>query len=65
MQVNYKVLEDEFHFLKAENKELNQYKIHFDDYKRKWDNKVHAIAGDVVETLKKREKEHVEDTEKI
>ena len=37
--------------LKFQNKELLQYKLNYEDHKKKWMNKVSASAGDVVDQM--------------
>ena len=51
LRVNFHILSEEFGQVKAQNKELHQFKLNYHEHKRKWDLKVSANAGDVTDQL--------------
>ena len=49
--VNYQILLEEFNIMQEKKLEYIQYKLNYEEYKRKWDRKMETDAGDHLNRL--------------
>lgn len=65
LYVNYLIIQEEFNTMQEKKLEYIQYKLDYEENKRKWDKKIEAMAGDAIERMRELEANERANTARI